>query len=366
MSTTNKSAVEDLEIQARVTGPHVRASVPTLDIKLEFTNRTDRKIWVLPFVCEISLAQTIGPGGRTQPIELYLGNTMAYQEGSSASRFRDVYVHMGDKTKIDLDARLELGFQKVNMIESIRRYVRSVHLNMRIYGWIQTQEGEPKTIATSIENITVAESDWVNWLNTWGKETRLILLAESALARFEDLKKSWKVDDDSELVALMVEKLHEAPLEQKTEFVCTLPQLRSIQDKVKDVLKRAGDVPEVLATGWVDQIVVPDLLELAKRRVALRLILPAGETKQPSRDVKDALRQLSSGGIEIRKNDMLHGRIVVSGDREAIIASSDLKTDSLIQNREAGIYTTDPTTIRHATDFFNKIWEESTQLSDEK
>jgi len=158
----------------------------------------------------------------------------------------------------------------------------------------------------------------------------------------------------------MVDKLHKVPLKKEMEFVCTLPQLRSIQSKVEDVLRRATDVSELLATGWVDQIVVPDLLKLSREGVAVRLILPAGETKQPSRDVKDALRQLSGDGIEIRRNDMLHGRILISGDKEAIISSSDLKTDSLVQNREAGIHTTDPIAIRHAIDFFNKVWEEST------
>ena len=134
--------------------------------------------------------------------------------------------------------------------------------------------------------------------------------------------------------------------------------VRSIQEKVKDVLGRAGDVQEILATGWVDQMVVPDLLNLAQKGISIRLILPAGETKQPSRDVRDALKQLSGGRIDIRKNDMLHGRVLISGDREAIIASSDLKTDSLVQNREAGIYTTDPVVVRQAIDFFNKVWED--------
>jgi hypothetical protein len=202
----------------------------------------------------------------------------------------------------------------------------------------------------------VPESVWASWLGVWGKETRLIPITGVALARFEDLKQLWKVEDDSELVALMVDKLRESPIKEEMKFVCTLPEVRSIQDKVSDVLNRAGGVSELLVAGWVDQIVVPELLKLARGGVAVRLILPAGEAKKPSRDVQDALRQLGIGGIEIRRNRMLHGRILISGDREAIIASSDLKTNSLVQNREAGIYTTDPVVVRQAIDFFNKVW----------
>jgi len=352
MSLASKSVVEDLEVRAEITGPYANASVPTLNLKLEFSSLAERKFWILPFVCEMFLAQ---------PSDLYLGNAIAYPEGSSAAHFQDIYVYMRERSKTDLDVRLELGFQKLNVIEASRRKLseRNVYLKMGIYGWIQTDKGELKTIATRIENITVPESVWTSWLKVWGKETRLIPITGVALARFEDLKKSWKVEDDSELVALMVDKLREPPLKEELKFVCTLPEVRSIQNRVGDVLKRAEDVSELLVTGWVDQIVVPDLLKLARGGVAVRLILPAGEIKKPSRDVQDAVKQLSSGGIQIRGNEMLHGRILISGDREAIIASSDLKTDSLVQNREAGIYTTDPAAVRQAIDFFNKVWEES-------
>jgi len=91
-----------------------------------------------------------------------------------------------------MDVRLELGFQKLNIIETNRRKLskRDVHIKMGVYGWIQTDKEELKTIATRIENLTVPESEWTDWLNVWGKETRLIPITGTALARFEDLKKS--------------------------------------------------------------------------------------------------------------------------------------------------------------------------------
>ena len=142
---------------------------------------SESKIWILPFICEIFLAQ---------PSELYLGNAVAYQEGSSASHFQDVYAK--PSSRVDMDVRLELGFQKLNIIETNRRKLskRDVHIKMGVYGWIQTDKEELKTIATRIENLTVPESEWTDWLNVWGKETRLIPITGTALARFEDLKKS--------------------------------------------------------------------------------------------------------------------------------------------------------------------------------
>lgn len=180
-----------------------------------------------------------------------------------------------------------------------------------------------------------------------------------ALTRFDVLKRLWNIGDDSEFVSQMVDSLREAPMKKKTDFICTLPEQRSIKIKVEEVLSRAGDVPELLSMGWIDQAVLPDLLKLAEGGVKLRLILPMDEKKTPDRGVRDALKQLQKPGINIKTNNMLHARILVVGDREAIIGSSDLKTDSLDQNREAGIYTTDPVIVRHAIDFFNMVWEGS-------
>ena len=111
--------------------------------------------------------------------------------------------------------------------------------------------------------------------------------------------------------------------------------------------------------GWVDQALEPDLKQLVESGVAVKLIIPTGATKKPSKEVKDAVSRLPRYGIQVRENEWLHGRVLIIDDNEAVISSADLKTDSLDKKREAGIYTTAPTIIRHTAEFFDRVWEES-------
>ena len=345
------STVEGIKVQFKVLGPYANAVSPTLNLQVEFSSLLDEgQITILPMVCEMFLAQ---------PKEMYVGNASIYQEGSSRSHLQEVQV--GPRSSLTLGSRLELGFAKINAIENQRRELakKDVHLKVGIYGWLFTEKQIMKTLATGIQNIMIHESEWVDWLKSWGKETRLVSLSGNVVKRFDELKAAWKVSDDSELVSLMTDRLRETQLEKKADFLCTLPQKRTIEIRIKDMLARATSASEVMITGWVDQVLEPDIKRLAEEKVAVKLIIPKGVTKPPSREVKDALSRLARYGVQIRANDWLHGRVLIVDDNEAVISSADLKTDSLAKNREAGIYTTDPTSVRHAGEFFGRVWEES-------
>jgi hypothetical protein len=342
--------VEGIKVQFKVLGPYANAVSPTLNLQVEFSSLLDEgQITILPMVCEMFLAQ---------PKEMYIGNASIYQEGSSRSHLQEVQV--GPRSSLTLGSRFELGFAKINAVENQRRELpkKDVHLKVGMYGWLLTEKQIIKTLATRIDNIVIPESEWVDWLKSWGKETRLVSLSGSVVKRFDELKTAWKINDDSELVSLMTDRLRETQFEKKDEFLCTLPHTRTIESRIKDMLTRASSASEVMIAGWVDQVLEPAIKQLAERKVAIRLIIPKGATKLPSREVKDALSRVAGYGVQVRENDWLHGRVLIIDDNEAVVSSADLKTDSLAKNREAGIYTTDPTTVRHVAEFFDIVWSE--------
>jgi hypothetical protein len=332
-------------------GIYPEASVPTLRLQFDFVSVSDQQYTIMPFVCELYLET--GPFAN-----LYLGNSPVYQGGSSSTYLQDIRV-VPPRGICTLYSLLELGFGKVNRIDEIRKKAekKDLHLKIGLHGWVRTEKEEVKTIGTRIENIIVAESEWVDWLKRWGKEVRLIQLSGIALRRFDELKKNWKADD-TELVALMTDKFTSTEIKREPEFICTLPDKRTIEERTRDILSRALGVDEVLIAGWIDQTLEREIKKLSEGGVRIRVILGAGDTKQPSRPVQDAVSRLKRQGVQIKSNEWVHARLLVSGDKEVVISSADLKADSLVRNREAGIYSTHPTVVREASEFFESIWEE--------
>ena len=224
LSTVGYSTSEGLKIQAKVIGIYSEASAPTLRLQFEFVSVSDQEYTILPFVCELYLEH--GPFASL----LYLGNSPVYQGGSTSTYLQDTRV-VPPRGICTLYSPLELGFGKVNGVDEIRKNAKKkdLHLKIGLYGWVRTEKEEVKTIGTRIENIVVAESEWVDWLKGWGKEVRLIQLSGIALRRFDELKKNWKADD-TELVALMTDKFTGTEIKREPEFICTLPDKRTIEE----------------------------------------------------------------------------------------------------------------------------------------
>ena len=138
-------------------------------------------------------------------------------------------------------------------------------------------------------------------------------------------------------------------------FLCTTPSEKQIRMKIDDILKGAINAQEVLISGWIDGAFVDLLKKLLDNGVKVRIIARSSTQKGD----KDAIKELKLSGAEIKTNNMVHARLLIVKDKETIISSADLKTDSMDNNREAGIYCTIPTIVRGATKFFEKVWDEN-------
>ncbi len=71
----------------------------------------------------------------------------------------------------------------------------------------------------------------------------------------------------------------------------------------------------------------------------------------------DLLKIATRGNL--KTNEILHARMVIVDDKEALISSADLTRDQLIDEFNAGIWVRDKETVERATDFFDNIWEKS-------
>jgi len=273
----------------------------------------------------------------------------------------------------------ELGYNGLSLIERERE--DDVHFEITVYGSIvmkkvektQPEETEKEWMSGTHyykdtnflvfggirTNITIAESTWLKWLNQWGKNITTITLSGESARKLNWIKRELKVSSDENLIERIEESLIELEKLRKgvkvnQSLLWTLPQEKEIRVKMDELLNRvAGQKGEVLITGWIEGALEPALHGILKNGGKVRILA----RKSSEKGVNDTLNRLKKSGANIKTNNMLHARIVV-GEGECMISSADLKTDSLDQNREAGVYTTDPTIVKRAKDFFEKVWNE--------
>ncbi|MHC1599709.1 MAG: phospholipase D-like domain-containing protein [Candidatus Methanospirareceae archaeon] len=154
----------------------------------------------------------------------------------------------------------------------------------------------------------------------------------------------------------------------KPHFVHTSPifdqrmHVKDIYAKIGDMLDSAKTEIKILSP-FVD-VMYEDIVNLAENNPKLSIKL----ITRPSRDIKgmreriaknvlDLLKMATRGNL--RTNEILHARMIIVDDKEALISSADLTRDQLIDEFNAGIWVRDKETVKRATEFFDNIWEES-------
>ena len=132
-------------------------------------------------------------------------------------------------------------------------------------------------------------------------------------------------------------------------------------------------------TGYFSETIRQSLESIMKMKgFTVRLICPYLNIKQV-RDKKNfqALEKLASEGVEIKFNDRLHARFLVSyisrllnkieptWRGSLLIGSFDFNTEWIGKERyDAGVSTRHPDLVNSARRLFDKIWNESTNLND--
>ena len=79
-----------------------------------------------------------------------------------------------------------------------------------------------------------------------------------------------------------------------------------------------------------------------------------GLRERIARNVVGLLNAATSGGVV--ESPLIHARLVIIDDTEALISSADLTRDQLFDEFNAGILTSDKEVLRRATEFFENIY----------
>jgi phosphatidylserine/phosphatidylglycerophosphate/cardiolipin synthase-like enzyme len=141
------------------------------------------------------------------------------------------------------------------------------------------------------------------------------------------------------------------------QFVCTSPDARRIKEKVTEAIDASTDQDEILLTGYFDNALVDKLIRALRRGVQVRLIVPLYRPNE--HDNISATRRVKRENGLVRQHETNHARLMIFGNKAALVSSADPKTDGLDQNYEAGIWTTNRTLVQQCKNFFNTLWNES-------
>lgn len=111
--------------------------------------------------------------------------------------------------------------------------------------------------------------------------------------------------------------------------------------------------------GYFDQAQVHKLHPHAKR---VRIISHSNVKERGNRVLKNALERMLDYGAQVKINEELHARIIIT-NKSVIIGSGDLQARCLSGNRvDACMWSDHPEVIISSQKFFNRIWKESEYL----
>ena len=151
----------------------------------------------------------------------------------------------------------------------------------------------------------------------------------------------------------------------QSHFVSTIPPETQIKDKLKDMLNNASSrvliCSRFITEFWADIV----KLKNDKPNIDIRILtVPQSDSKQYQGDGKkfiapvfDGLQKTLKGNF--KTNAILHSRLYIIDD-EVLVSSADITPEQLEKEYNAGVWTKDENTIKDAIEFFEIIWENST------
>ena len=193
-----------------------------------------------------------------------------------------------------------------------------------------------------------------------GLEKSLKILKLNTIKKNSLLRQIKELEINQQKLKLDLDKSREA-----YTFVVTTPGVSTVYGEISRELSKAQQ--EILiCSPWITHI-IEELSRFKKRgkKMNLKII-----TRLIKEDIDIGITDLNKLGIlektfgaEIRYNNNLHAKIVVTDNSVAIISSANLTKKGLSVNYEAGICLRDKNTVDEVAQFFNEVWEESNPLT---
>jgi len=154
----------------------------------------------------------------------------------------------------------------------------------------------------------------------------------------------------------------------KPYFIHTSPiynskiHVKEIHDKIREMIHNT-EKEICIGSLYIDTL-YEDLIDLINKKphVKVRLITRyskdlRGPRERIAQAVLGLLTIATKGGL--RKNDIIHSRLVIVDDKEVLVSSADWTRDQLYDEFNAGIYTRDKDSVQKVKEFFENLWKTS-------
>lgn len=142
--------------------------------------------------------------------------------------------------------------------------------------------------------------------------------------------------------------------------------IKEVHDKIREMIRSAES--EIKITSLYIDSMYEDLIEKCEKNpsISVKVVCRHGS------DIKGARARIARNVIDllniatkdnVRKNELLHSRIIIADNKEIIVSSVDLTRDQLFDEFNAAIYTRDKEVIDNANSYFENLWENSEKIS---
>jgi phosphatidylserine/phosphatidylglycerophosphate/cardiolipin synthase-like enzyme len=147
---------------------------------------------------------------------------------------------------------------------------------------------------------------------------------------------------------------HTSPLYKQSLHV------KSINDTILTMLRKA--VNEIRIASPFFDIFYEEIINLKRENQSIHIKIitrpkkeAEGTRERIAKNVIDLLNTVSEGNVV--QSELVHARMVIIDDQEALISSADLTRDQLFDEFNAGIWTSDRRTVIEAINFFENLFQ---------
>lgn len=339
--------------------PNHWSLVPALNFKFGIKNDLDHEIMLGDTNYEIYIV--IGNLSK-----MFIGRGVLYPPYTGQGNLG--YWTIPENDELYIESLFELGFEKLNRIEFLRKKhekkPKNIDLRIDIHGRLiklidraNSKVGENTFhlfFKKERERVKIPFGDWIDFLDHWGKELRIITVSLDTEKILDELKERWHKIDNSDVIQKLMDLagVFDDEKEQEREFVSSMTGEGELEEKIKSMIESANE--EILISGWIDTTLLTNLKKKAEEGVSIKILTKKPETTSPT-PTKNAYKRLSTFS-EAKRNSLMHTRLLIIDNNEVLASSADLTNHSLTLNFEAGIWSKDRYVVVRAKEFFDKIW----------
>jgi hypothetical protein len=153
----------------------------------------------------------------------------------------------------------------------------------------------------------------------------------------------------------------------KPRFLTTKPSTRlgerdiSIYNQMNEMIEQATK-SILISTRGID-LLHEELIDkaLLEDDLTIKIVTNKKAATGPRKKMKKAVMNelVNRLGSNVREDQLVHSRMLITDETEMLISSADLTRDQLYDEFNAGIYTKNEKEVERAIEFFESIWEDS-------